>query len=244
MDVVESFAFRIGALVVLSIITGCERPRLELDAVGGDVIAIHEAVAPSVVVVAGSSGSPPIQPHLAIPTAKPAAATGGADTATFATPEELAKLSATLVVPVHGIAPSELLDTYAAPRGSRIHEAIDILAPRGTPVVSATHGRLLKLFNSQRGGLMVYATDASERFILLYGHLDRYAAGLSDGMRLARGQVIGYVGTTGNAPVGTPHLHFGVLRGRPHKSWSRGKPVNPFLLLVPTTPARTRVPVE
>jgi murein DD-endopeptidase MepM/ murein hydrolase activator NlpD len=79
---------------------------------------------------------------------------------------------------------------------------------------------------------MVYATDASERFILLYGHLDRYADGLRNGMPLARGQVIGYVGTTGNAPPGTPHLHFGILRGHPDVSWWTGVPVNPYPLLV------------
>lgn len=78
---------------------------------------------------------------------------------------------------------------------------------------------------------MIYATDASERFILFYGHLDSYAAGMRDGMPLRRGQLIGYVGTTGNAPQNTPHLHFGILRGEPRTSWSKGTPVNPYTLL-------------
>jgi murein DD-endopeptidase MepM/ murein hydrolase activator NlpD len=155
-----------------------------------------------------------------------------ADTSSFMTPLELANLGATLVIPVPGITRAQLRDTYAEPRGGRVHEALDILAARGTPVLSATDGRLLKLFNSKAGGLMVYATDKSERFILLYGHLDSYAPGLGDGMRLKRGQLIGYVGTTGNAPPGTPHLHFGILRGNPKKSWSKGTPVNPYPLLV------------
>jgi murein DD-endopeptidase MepM/ murein hydrolase activator NlpD len=127
---------------------------------------------------------------------------------------------------------SELRDTYEAARGERVHEAIDILAARGTPVLSAADGRLLKLFSSRPGGLMVYAADPSDRFILLYGHLDAYAAGLTEGMRLQRGQVIGYVGTTGNAPPDTPHLHFGILRGAPAVAWWEGSPVNPYPLLV------------
>jgi murein DD-endopeptidase MepM/ murein hydrolase activator NlpD len=150
-----------------------------------------------------------------------------------ATPVELAVLSAALDVPVQGVTRAQLRDTYTEQRAGHIHEALDIRAPRGTPVLSSTKGRLLKLFNSQPGGLMVYATDASERFILLYGHLDRYADGLSEGMPLERGQVIGFVGTTGNAPPDTPHLHFGILRGQPNVSWSKGTAVNPYPLLVP-----------
>ena len=103
-------------------------------------------------------------------------------------PVDLAALSAVLVVPVEGVLRAQLRDTYDEVRGSRLHEAMDILVPRGTPVLSATDGRVLKLFDSKPGGLMVYATDASERFILLYGHLDGYAEGLSDGAPLARGR--------------------------------------------------------
>jgi murein DD-endopeptidase MepM/ murein hydrolase activator NlpD len=162
------------------------------------------------------------------------AGTSRTDTGSIAaTPLELADLSARLDVPVQGIRRPQLRDTYAESRGGRAHEALDIPAARGTTVISATDGRVLRLFNSKSGGLMVYAADASERFILLYGHLDRYANGLSDGMRLERGQVIGYVGTTGNAPIGTPHLHFAILRGRPSVSWWSGTPVNPYPLLVP-----------
>jgi murein DD-endopeptidase MepM/ murein hydrolase activator NlpD len=92
-------------------------------------------------------------------------------------------------------------------------------------------GRVLKLHESVAGGLMVYAADAADRFILMYGHLDRYAEGLADGASLRRGQVIGYVGTTGNAPPGTPHLHFAIARGRPSVKWWKGTPVNPYPLL-------------
>jgi peptidoglycan LD-endopeptidase LytH len=158
--------------------------------------------------------------------AQPAAVPGEA-----ALSSELAQLGAELDVPVAGVSRSSLRDTYTDGRGDRAHEAIDILAPRGTPVLSAADGRVLRLFNSKPGGLMVYATDRSERFILLYGHLDGYAVGMHDGMPLEQGQVIGYVGTTGNASADTPHLHFGILRGQPTVAWSVGVPVNPYPLL-------------
>lgn len=148
-----------------------------------------------------------------------------------ATSLELDALRALLDVPVQGVTRAQLRDTYDEARGERVHEALDILAARATPVLSAADGKLLKLFDSKNGGLMVYATDPTSRFILFYGHLDGYAEGLTEGMPLARGQLIGYVGTTGNAPPGTPHLHFGILRGDPRVSWSEGVPVNPYVLL-------------
>jgi peptidoglycan LD-endopeptidase LytH len=148
-----------------------------------------------------------------------------------ATLTELAELRASLRIPVQGVAASSLRDTYEEARGSRVHQALDILAPRGTPVLSATSGRVLKLHQSGAGGLMVYAADSTSRFILMYGHLDRYAAGLTEGMAVRQGQTIGYVGTTGNAPPGTPHLHFAIARGRPSVAWWRGTAINPFPLL-------------
>jgi murein DD-endopeptidase MepM/ murein hydrolase activator NlpD len=166
---------------------------------------------------------------------EPMSAMPGADASSAATPLELAALGSALDVPVQGVMRSQLRDSYSESRGDHAHEAMDILAERGTPVLSATDGRVLRLFDSKAGGLMVYAADASGRFILLYGHLDRYADGLADGASLARGQVIGYVGTTGNAPPGTPHLHFGIMRGDPDVSWARGTPVNPYPLLIAAT---------
>lgn len=149
-----------------------------------------------------------------------------------AAPGELAALAVTLVIPVRGVEPEALVDSYDEPRsGGRAHEALDIAAPRGTPVLSATAGRILKLHRSAAGGLMIYATDASERFILMYAHLERYAPGLAEGQALRRGQPIGEVGTSGNAPPDFPHLHFVVMRGDPGESWWRGTPVNPFPLL-------------
>ena len=92
---------------------------------------------------------------------------------------------------------------------------------------------MLKLFNSKAGGLMVYAADSTERFILMYGHLDAYQPGLADGQPLRRGQPIGVVGTTGNAPATVPHLHFAIARSADVKQWWKGAPVNPFPLLRP-----------
>jgi murein DD-endopeptidase MepM/ murein hydrolase activator NlpD len=166
-------------------------------------------------------------------------AAGAADgDAPVATPDELAALSAGLVVPVAGIRVDALPDNFHEMRGSRPHDALDILAPRGTPVLSAADGRLLALHDSQRGGLMVYASDPSGRFVLLYGHLDAYAPGLAEGMALVRGQPLGTVGTSGNAAPGTPHLHFGIARVSDTREWWRGVAVDPRPLLLRSLAAR------
>lgn len=145
--------------------------------------------------------------------------------------EEAFQLAATLTIPVAGVKVEDLLDTFNEARGDRTHEALDIPAPRGTPVLSATSGRVLRLYTSQRGGLMIYAADSSERFVLLYAHLDRYAPGLTDSTALQAGQVIGYVGTTGNAPPNVPHLHFAIARSTNVKRWWEGTAVDPLPLL-------------
>lgn len=150
------------------------------------------------------------------------------------TESDLAVLKRAVIVPVAGITRERLRDSYDEKRGgSRAHEALDILAPRGTPVLSAASGRVLKLFTSAAGGLMVYAADSSDRFILMYGHLDAYAPGLADGQPLRQGQPIGTVGTTGNAPPGTPHLHFAIGRSSDTKVWYKAAPLNPYPLFVP-----------
>jgi peptidoglycan LD-endopeptidase LytH len=169
--------------------------------------------------------------------ATPGGSVARRDSAAVASPATPTPLLAkgALLLPVQGVEPSALHDTYSEQRGggSRTHEALDILAPRGTPVLSATSGRVLKLFDSKAGGKMVYAADSSERFILMYAHLDAYAPGLADGQPLKRGQVIGVVGTTGNAPPNVPHLHFAIARSNDVKVWWKGEPVNPFPLLAP-----------
>lgn len=144
---------------------------------------------------------------------------------------ELDALAKSLTIPVAGVKAEDLLDTFDDLRGTRKHEALDIPAPRGTPVLSATDGKLLRLYTSERGGLMIYAADASERFILMYAHLEGYADGMRDGVALRRGQVIGYVGTTGNAPPNLPHLHFAIARSSDVSKWWQGTPVDPYPLL-------------
>ena len=149
-----------------------------------------------------------------------------------ATTAEIAVLRGALTMPIASVAPSQLFDSFDEKRGSaRRHEAIDIPAPRGTPVLSATAGRVMRLYSSKDGGLMVYTTDETERFILMYAHLDGYAPGLADGATLTRGQPIGIVGTTGNAPPNVPHLHFAIARTPNVARWWTGVPLNPYPLL-------------
>lgn len=160
--------------------------------------------------------------------------TGPRDTvAVEATPSELAALASQLIIPVRGVAARDLRDSYTEPRGggTRSHQALDIPAPRGTPVLAAADGRVLRKFSSKDGGNMIYATDASEKFILMYAHLDRYADNLVDGMTVRQGDIIGYVGTTGNAPPDLPHLHFALARASDIRDWWKGTPINPFPLL-------------
>ena len=113
----------------------------------------------------------------------------------------------------------------------RAYQALDIPAPRNTPVFAATNGRILRKFSSKDGGNMIYSTDATEKFILMYAHLDHYADNLVDGMPVKQGDIIGYVGTTGNASPDLPHLHFAIARASDVRDWWKGTPVNPFPLL-------------
>src|SRR3982751_6126683 len=114
-----------------------------------------------------------------------------------------------LMVPVQGVRAEKVPDTFGDARGSaRRHNALDILAPRGTPVLAADDGRVYKLRRNSAGGITIYALDPESRFVYYYAHLDHYRDGLVEGAPLAKGELIGYVGTTGNAPPNVPHLHF------------------------------------
>jgi peptidoglycan LD-endopeptidase LytH len=141
-----------------------------------------------------------------------------------------------LAVPVLGVQRKELHDSFAEPRGGgdRRHEAIDILAPRDTPVVAVEDGTIARLFVSHGGGgLTIYQFDADSVYAYSYAHLERFASGLVEGERVRRGQVIGYVGTSGNAPPDTPHLHFAVYRLTEGRNWWEGDPLNPYEILRP-----------
>jgi murein DD-endopeptidase MepM/ murein hydrolase activator NlpD len=135
-----------------------------------------------------------------------------------------------LLVPVQGINAKNLIDTFDAPRDKTRHEAIDILAPRGTPVLAVEHGTIEKLFTSAQGGLTIYEFDPSRTYAYYYAHLDGYAEGLHEHNRVERGAVLGYVGTTGNAPKNTPHLHFSVFLLTPETQWWMGTAIDPFLI--------------
>lgn len=137
-----------------------------------------------------------------------------------------------IIIPVAGVDSTAIRDQFNESRGDHRHEAIDIMAPRGTPVLSADDGVVKKLFTSAAGGLTVYAFDPDERFCYYYAHLDRYADGLHEGQHLSRGQILGYVGSTGNAAENAPHLHFALIRLDPDKRWWKGTYVNPHPLLL------------
>lgn len=133
-----------------------------------------------------------------------------------------------LLLPVDGVDRRDLRSSFTEARGERAHEAIDILAPRNTPVRAVTDGRIAKLFTSDRGGLTIYQYDADEKYCYYYAHLESYADGLREGAPVTRGQIIGYVGTSGNAPADTPHLHFAIFALGPEKRWWEGVPIDPY----------------
>ena len=138
-----------------------------------------------------------------------------------------------LTIPVLNVGAAQLLDSYAQARtGGATHEALDIMAPRGTPVLAVENGKIAKLFLSKPGGITIYQFDPAGEFTYYYAHLDRYAEGMKEGLSVSRGQTIGYVGSTGNASPDAPHLHFAVFRLGPDKQWWKGSPVNPYNALV------------
>jgi len=137
-----------------------------------------------------------------------------------------------LTLPVQGIKRSELHSNFDELRGStRKHEALDILAPRNTPVLAVEDGKVARLFLSDAGGITIYQYDPSMTFVYYYAHLERYAEGLKEGAAIKRGDVIGYVGTTGNAPRNTPHLHFAIFKMTDDKKWWQGTAIDPYSVL-------------
>jgi murein DD-endopeptidase MepM/ murein hydrolase activator NlpD len=134
-----------------------------------------------------------------------------------------------LKVPVDGVSEHDLRDTFGAPRtGEPPHDAIDILAPRGTAVLAVEGGTIEKLFTSVRGGLTIYEFDPTRTYAYYYAHLDRYAPRLVEHAVVRRGALIGFVGTTGNAPKDTPHLHFSIFVLTPAKHWWQGTAIDPY----------------
>ena len=170
--------------------------------------------------------APPLSPPLST-----------APTPAQASTPTVAAVGAELIVPVRGIQLAQLDNTFDDARGQgRVHEAIDIMAPRGTPVLAATDGKVEKLFTSVPGGLTIYQFDPDGRHAYYYAHLDRYAVGLAEGKVLKRGEVIGYVGSTGNASEDAPHLHFAIFVLGTEKRWWEGTAINPYPVLTGKQP--------
>ena len=185
----------------------------------GPVVAGPAAVPPDQFAAAPASATPG-QPRIAYRPMPPVAASD--------IPAQ------SLIIPVQGAKPAQLSDTFTQARedGLRIHDAIDIMAPRGTPVLAAAGGVIEKLFTSAAGGLTLYLRCDDRRLIQYYAHLDAYAAGLAEGQHVAQGQLLGTVGSTGNANPGAPHLHFAIQLTDPAANWHQpSRPINPYPLL-------------
>lgn len=168
------------------------------------------------------------------PTRLPAEESVAAEPALRSTPalNEPSNLAAdAVIIPVVGARREDLRPMFHERRGSRQHRAIDIGAPRGTPVLAAIDGTVGKLFLSRPGGITVYQYDPGRAWIYYYAHLDAYAPGLVEGQQLRRGDVIGYVGSTGNAPPGAPHLHFSIEKLTEPGKWWKSEPIDPYPIL-------------
>jgi len=177
---------------------------------------------PGSVATAGSAASSTVAPRsLAIEAAPPPMS------------EAIATLTRRdLMMPVEGVTSNALEDTFNDARSiGRRHDAIDIMAPRGTEVHAVDDGTVAKLFTSKAGGLTIYQFDPAETFSYYYAHLDRYATGLSEHQSVRRGQLLGYVGSSGNASAHAPHLHFAIARLGTDRAWWKGDPINPYPLL-------------
>lgn len=207
--------------------------------------ATHGMVGPSSTTLPTAAAPPPTETaSAAAPETPSTRAKGAADmpaspTPTSETPAAVAMPAMSqaigptgLLLPVAGIRAEQLVDTFSDARSEgRVHDAIDIMAPRGTPVLAASDGTVAKLFTSKAGGLTIYEFDPGSTWVYYYAHLDRYAANIAEGQSLRRGEVIGYVGSSGNASPDAPHLHFEVSRLGPEKHWWQATQVDPYPLL-------------
>jgi murein DD-endopeptidase MepM/ murein hydrolase activator NlpD len=192
----------------------------------GDDAAAPAADAPA----PGEAASPPGQTGTSGAVIRGSAAPG-AEPGARLLPDPIGELKGRrLRVPVEGARIERMKGSFAERRGggSRPHEAVDILAPRHTPVQAVEDGTIARLSRSAAGGLMIHQFDPAKRFCYYYAYLQRYAAGLREGQRVAAGDVIGYVGTSGNAPPATPHLHFAIFELTGDRRWWTGTPLDPY----------------
>jgi murein DD-endopeptidase MepM/ murein hydrolase activator NlpD len=213
--VVIGLSFALGALVATALIARVHR----FD--GAPPVHSATGAEPGPVPTAGTASAAVIPRALAIEAAPPPMA------------ESISSLrKRDLRIPVEGIRREELRDTFTDTRAlGRSHNAIDIMAPRGTEVRAADDGTIEKFFTSIAGGLTIYQFDPTQTFSYYYAHLDRYASGLGEHQAVKRGQLLGYVGSTGNASASAPHLHFEIARLGPGRLWWKGEAINPYPLL-------------
>jgi murein DD-endopeptidase MepM/ murein hydrolase activator NlpD len=209
-------SFALGALVATWAIEHVRQADLKVG------LYVRSETTPGPVATGGTAPSPAVAPRaLAVEAAPPPMA----DAVAILTRRNL-------LIPVEGVKASGLQNTFDDARAiGRRHEAIDIMAPRGTEVHAADDGTIAKLFTSKDGGLTIYQFDPTQTFSYYYAHLDRYAPGLSEQQPVRRGQLLGYVGSTGNASASAPHLHFAVARLDTDHAWWKGDPINPYPLL-------------
>ncbi len=208
---------RLSQLIVLGVLLGLGAGWwLRRDA--GEPVAVAWPAAQTAVATAPPAAAATPHADAPVPTTMPPSSTSDAPTG--------------LLLPVQGIQASQLRDTFTDARSEgRVHDAIDIMADAGTPVLAVADGTVEKLFDSERGGLTIYQFEPSGRWCYYYAHLQRYADGLAEKQVIKRGEVIGYVGSTGNASADAPHLHFEVHVLGPEKQWWKGESINPFPLL-------------
>ncbi|MCC4605209.1 M23 family metallopeptidase [Xanthomonas campestris] len=182
--------------------------------------------------VAPSPAAPETMPATPVPASTTPAVAAASATPAPAPVTDTSATTAGLLIPVQGVGSNQLQDTFTDARSEgRVHDAIDILAPSGTPVLAVADGTVEKLFTSERGGLTVYHFEPGGTYCYYYAHLERYADGLTEKQTIKRGQVIGYVGSTGNANPAAPHLHFEIHRLGPEKQWWKGEALNPYPVL-------------
>ena len=200
------------------------------------LVAQQIKVMAPVVVLVPSNNADNIAPTTLTPPAMENTLPAGTVPAVIAPTQQTATQSGALIIPVQGVSANQLTNTFKDARGAgRVHDAIDIMAPIGTPVFAVADGKVVKLFNSKQGGLTIYQFDTSEVHAYYYAHLASYANGIVEGKSIRRGDLIGTLGSTGNASPEAPHLHFAIFVLGPEKNWWQGTAINPFTLLTNTT---------
>ncbi|HSE18254.1 MAG TPA: M23 family metallopeptidase [Pyrinomonadaceae bacterium] len=188
----------------------------------------------ALVALATTYRTTPLLPAIALPPSNPIALGTPLPPEPSPTPEPAANFvgQVNLIVPVAGVRPDQLIDTFDDARSEgRVHDAIDIMAAAETPVLAAADGKIIKLFNSERGGTTIYQLSIDGQLVFYYAHLSRYTDGLAEGDMVKQGEVIAYVGDTGNAGAGNYHLHFSIAAVSDPKRYWEGTNINPYPLL-------------